>query len=246
MTPINQAFLMLKASDFPERREHSIPRKTLPSIIGDKDEFLADAAKRLKIARLTRPWERFWERRNEEFGISNARQRFPSLRHLENLNERRDREKEVDRARKERKRRDMDSFDRFQEEEREKPFDKEAQRGQMTRAIEQFRHSPKGQELTAMLDAHQKENKIRNITGEERLSLELPEPQISGEERMLLESLRGNEAPLQNLQETQIHEDKFYQPSPPIAVQQPIEQPIGPQMSDADTKFFERLGDLFG
>lgn len=225
---------------FPERREHSIPRKTLPSIVGDKDEFLANAAQRLKTARLTRPWERFMESRNEEYGISDARKRFPSLRHLENLNVKRDREREIDRSRKERKRFEMDAFDERQEEEREKPL-KDMQ-GQMTRAIEQFRHSPKGQELTAMLDAHQRENKIRNITGEERQTLELPKPQISGEERMILESLKGNEQPLQNLQEKQIHEEEFFQPAPPIAVQKPIEQqPIVPSVS-----FFDGLGSLFG
>jgi hypothetical protein len=263
-TPINQAFLMLKGitedwmpptqeevehianvtapPHFPERREHSIPRKTLPSIVGDKDEFLANAAQRLKTARLTRPWERFMETRNEEFGISDARKRFPSLRHLENLKEKRDREETQDRQRKERKSRDMEYFDERQEEEREKPLDTKRS---IRSAIEEFRNSAAGHDWLDLLDAHQKENKIRNITGEERQTLELPKPQISGEERMILESLKGNEQPLQNLQEKQTHEEEFFQPAPPIAVQKPIERQSS-TVSETDDNPFKDLGSLFG
>lgn len=208
-----------------EMEERKNAKKEELSIVGDKDEFLAEAAKRLEYARLRRPWERLMESKSKEFGISDARRKFPSLRHLEKLNVRRDAEKELERRRKEAHRRDMESFDRAWEQEEKNRGNAEAlRRGEMTRKIEQFRHSPKGQELTAMLDAHQRENKIRNITGEERLSLKLPKSQFSTEDRMLLEALRGNKEALQNLQERRIDEDKLNQSSLPVAIQQPIEQ----------------------
>lgn len=220
------------------------PRDEL-SIVGDKDEFLTNAAQRLKTARLTRPWERFMETQGNV--VSEERQRFPSLRHLENLKNKRRGEEEGERQRNEWREIQMDEFDEAQEEQRNKPLDTE---WSIRNAVKEFRNSAAGHDWLDLLDAHQKENRIRNVTGEERQPLTLPEPQfgISGEERMLLESLKGNEQPLQDLRAKKEHEEEFFQPAPPIAVQQPIEQPIEPPGPGKwiRTDEYEGLGSLFG
>ena len=235
MTPINQAFLMLKAINdeamdaekyvkpTKEEVEHianvvaPVSEPTWPdvmfkpprqksdelSIVGDKDEFLANAAQRLKAARLTRPWERFMETQGNV--VSEERQRFPSLRHLENLKNKRRGEENYERERKGYQEIDMDAFDEAQEEQRNKPLDTE---WSIRNAVEEFRNSAAGHDWLDLLDAHQKENKIRNVTGEERQPLELPLP------------------------------------SSPIAVQQPVVQ----QPTDTDSQLIggKTLEDLFG
>ena len=243
MKPINQAFYFLKHNRHSDIQDY-ISADDL-SIFGDNiSDLLSESQKRLNVGRMMRPWGRYSASKNKN--LSDETRKFPSLRHLESFREQDAYIADVERLNTQRNNMRMAELERRNEERRAEPLNT---KNDIRWYINRFRESEAGEKLLEDLEAHQKENKIRNITGEERLPLTSNLQIGSAEDAMTLEAIRGNSQPLQDLRAKKEHEKEFYQPSPipyPYPAGSIVQQPPVSPLRGDDPNFFDELGDLFG